>query len=147
MLPATAARLSPGKMPSNMLTRRQLLMRGTTMLVLTPIVIAGCSGYGSSSTGTVTIDAGVCNGVGGQSTVVDSHSHSICVPTADLTAPPADGATYTSSDSSSHTHTLVLTSAQLTSIQNGQTVMVTSAAAVDPVNNDNHSHNWTLRKV
>jgi hypothetical protein len=118
------------------------------MLVLTPIVapiLAGCNGYGSGSAQSV--DAAACNGVGGDSTSVDSHTHSICIPTADLTSPPANGATYTSSNSSMHTHTLVLTSAQLASIQGGQAITVQSGLAVDPLNNDNHTHGWTLRKV
>jgi hypothetical protein len=124
-------------------------MRGTTMLLLTPVVapiLAGCNGYGSSSSSTG-VDAGVCSGVGGSSTTEDQHSHSICVPTADLTSPPANGQTYTSSNVSSHVHTLTLTNAQLASIEAGQTVMVTSASAVDPINNDPHTHSWTLRKV
>lgn len=117
------------------------------MLVLTPIAIAACNGYGSSSTTTTAVDAGACNGVGGTSTNVDQHSHSICVPTADLTSPPASGATYTSTNDSNHTHTLMLTSAQLASIEAGQTVTMTSSSSIDPINNDAHTHSWTLRKA
>jgi hypothetical protein len=118
------------------------------MLILTPLVaplVAGCGGYGSSASPSV--DAAACNGVGGESTTEDQHAHSICVPTADLSSPPANGATYTSSNDSNHTHTLVLTSAQLTSIQSGQPVTVTSASAIDPINNDPHTHSWTLRRA
>lgn len=121
------------------------------MLILTPLVaplVAGCgSGYGSGSSSNPSPDAATCNGVGGESTTDDEHSHGICVPTADLTSPPASGGTYTSAVASSHTHTLVLTSAQLTMIQSGQAVTVTSSSDVNPLDGDAHTHHWTLRKA
>jgi hypothetical protein len=121
------------------------------MLILTPIVapiLAGCSSsYGSYGSGNAGPDAATCNGVGGDSTVAEAHQHSICVPTTDLTAPPAAGLTYTSSLFAEHTHTLALTSDQLAQIQAGQSVTVASASAIDPLDGAAHTHNWTLRKA
>ncbi len=59
-----------------MLTRRELLTRGTTVLLLIPVV--GCS---SSSD-----DGGSCAGVESTSTNVAAHTHTVCVLTSDLTA-------------------------------------------------------------
>lgn len=116
---------------------------------MTPLVaplVAGCgNGYGSSASSSP--DASTCTGVGGQSTTDDQHSHSVCVPTADLTTPPANGATYTSSTDSSHVHTVTLTNAQLTTLQGGQAVTVMSSSTVNPLDGDPHTHNWTLRKA
>lgn len=129
-----------------MLTRRQLLARGSTLLLLTPIlssVLAGCSsdssgaepdaGSGSGSSG------GTCEGIFSTSTVDDGHSHTVCVLTTDLTNPPAAGVTYTSS-SVGHTHHITLTMAQLASINGGDSVTVTSTSDAG------HTHNWTIKK-
>jgi hypothetical protein len=74
------------------------------------------------------------------STVAFGHTHTLCVPTADLTSPPAGGATYTSSGPDP-THTVALTQAQLQSIEGGQTVTVTSSVA------NSHTHDFAIRKM
>jgi len=68
------------------------------------------------------------------------HTHTVCVPAADLNNPPAGGATYTSSGPDP-THTVTLTQAQLQSIQAGQTVMITSSVA------NNHTHDFAIHKM
>jgi hypothetical protein len=120
-----------------MLNRRRFLSQATTALLLIPIVgVASCGG-GSTSSG----DNAGCNGVDTVSTVVDAHTHAVCVLTSDLMAPPAAGATYTSTTTLSHSHTITLTTAQLTSINSGQTVTVTSSLA------DGHSHDFAIVKA
>lgn len=119
-----------------MFTRRELLSRGTTLLLLIPVV--GCS---SSS------DNGSCAGVESTSTVTASHTHTLCVATADLTGPPATGMTYTTSNVGNHTHTVTLTAANLTAINGGTVVTVTSTSDVDPTNNMNHSHDFMIKKM
>lgn len=123
-----------------MLTRRQLLTRGTTLLVLVPIL--GCS----SSDGDGTPD-GTCAGVSTTSTVDAQHTHTLCVLTTDLTTPLAGGVTYTTSVDGSHSHKVVLTQADLTSINAGQTVTVTSSNDVDPINNALHMHGFSIKKA
>ena len=120
-----------------MLTRRALLTRGTTLLLLVPIV--GCS---SSS------DGGSCDGVDSTSTVdTTQHTHTVCVLTSDLTTPPSAGVVYTTSNESMHTHKVMLTQANLTAINGGQAVPVTSSSDNDPINNSIHSHNFMIKKA
>jgi hypothetical protein len=119
-----------------MFTRRELLTRGTTMLLLIPVV--GCSSSSSNQ-----IDGGSCAGVDSTSTVNSNHSHTVCVLTTDLTSPPNAGVTYTTSNVGSHTHMVMLTAANLTAINTGQTVMVTSTSDGNPA----HSHDFMIKKM
>lgn len=117
-----------------MLTRREFLSQtGYVTLVLAPL--AAACGSSSSSTG-----GGSCDGVSSTSTVVSAHSHTVCVPTTDLASPPPGGMTYTSSGPEP-VHTITLTAAQLTSIQGGQSVTVTSSSA------GAHTHDFTIAKA
>jgi hypothetical protein len=133
-----------------MLTRRQLLTRGTTLLVLTPIlgpVLAACSSDDTSSSasaggGADASSGGSCAGTDSTSTVSEGHTHTVCVLTTDLSNPPANGMTYTSSDVDGHTHNIMLTMAQLASINSGTQVTVTSTAAAD-----GHTHDWSIAKM
>jgi hypothetical protein len=124
-----------------MLTRRQLLTRGTTMLLLVPIINA-CSSNNSSTTADAASGSGACAGIDSTSTVNDDHSHAVCVPTTDLTSPPTAGVTYTSTNVGNHTHTIMLTQAQLQMIESGSSVgPITSSSS------DGHTHDWTITKM
>jgi len=117
-----------------MLSRREFLAQsGYVTLCLVPIV-AACGSSNSSGGG------GSCDGVSSTSTIVSGHSHTVCVPTSDLTNPPASGATYTSSGPDP-AHTITLMAAQLTSIQQGQPVTVTSSTAAG------HTHDFMIAKA
>ncbi|HEY1691637.1 MAG TPA: hypothetical protein VGG39_05730 [Polyangiaceae bacterium] len=117
-----------------MQTRREFLSHvATVTLFLVPLAEAACSsssGNGSSS--------GSCDGLDPTSTVALGHTHTVCVPSADLSNPPSGGATYTTSGPDP-THTITLTQAQLQSIQSGQSVTVTTSVA------NNHTHDFTLQ--
>jgi hypothetical protein len=120
-------------------------MRGTTLLLLVPAVPAVLQSCSSDSSDD---DSGPsCAGTDPLSTVNAGHTHSVCVPTSDMTNPPATGATYTSSNDGNHTHTITLTAEQLASIASGQSVTVTSTSDVDPTNQVAHTHNWTITKM
>jgi|HubBroStandDraft_6_1064221.scaffolds.fasta_scaffold12336_6 hypothetical protein len=128
-----------------MLSRRELLARGTTILLLVPFV-SSCSSSNNASS----IDAAgtTCTGIDSTSTVDEAHTHTICVQTSDLTTPPSGGVTYTSSNVGNHTHTLMLTAAQLASIESGTAVgPVESSSVVDPVSGVAHTHDWTIMKM
>jgi hypothetical protein len=112
-----------------MQTRREFLTGATATLLLVPLVHGACGSKGD----------GACDGLQTTSTVAFGHTHTFCVPTADLTNPPASGATYTSSGPDP-THTVTLTQGQLQSIQSGQTVTVTSSV------NGNHTHDFAIHK-
>jgi hypothetical protein len=133
----------PGGRQDPMFTRRELLARGTTMLLLIPVV--GCSS--SSSNSAIDGGGGSCDGFESTSSVDVSHTHTVCVLTADLTSPPAAGVTYTTSNVGAHTHKVSLTAANLTAINGGQTVMVTSSSDPDPANSQPHSHTFMLKKM
>src|SRR5260221_8492250 len=112
-------------------TRGEFLSQaGYVSLLLVPIA-AACGSSNSSG--------GSCDGVGSTSSVDMGHSHTVCVPASDLANPPASGATYTTSGPDP-THKLMLTASQLTSIQQGQSVAVTTST------DGGHSHNFTLAK-
>ncbi len=115
-----------------MQTRREFLTGAMTTLVLLPVA-AGCSS--SSSDG-----SGACDGVSSTSSVANNHTHTVCVPTTDLTSPPAAGKSYTSSNDFGHTHTVTLTQQQLQSINGGQSVTVTSTG-VEP------NHDFVIKKA
>ncbi len=112
-----------------MLSRRELLSQSTVLLLLVPVVACGSSSPGASS----------CDGVFETSSVTNNHTHTLCVPTTDLTAPPAAGVTYTTSVSDSHSHTVVLSQAQLQTIETGGTVMVVTSSPAP--------HNFTIAKA
>jgi hypothetical protein len=73
------------------------------------------------------------------STVTNNHTHTLCVPTTDLTTPPAAGATYTTSSDAGHNHTVALTQQQLQSINSGGSVTVTSSQP--------YAHDFTIKKA
>ncbi len=123
------------------ITRRELLAK-STVLLLVPVAVAACSSSSSPASGGSSEDAGGgngCNGIFETSTVAGNHTHTLCVPTTDLTAPPAAGVTYTTSFDDGHDHTVVLTQAQLQSIEGGTAVTVTTSAPVP--------HNFTIQKA
>ena len=122
-----------------MFTRRELLARSTTVLL--PVPIFGCS------PSTTTVHRATCNGIDSTSTLNSSHTHMVCVPTTDLTNPPAAGATYTTTNDSEHTHTIVLAQSDLAGINAGTPAMVTSSSNVDPINNLAHTHDFTITKM
>src|SRR5262249_7802601 len=129
-----------------MLTRRQLLSRGTTVLLLVPIL--GCSSSSSSSPPPVDASSAPgCNGIESTSTINAQHTHTVCVLTSDLTTPPTAGATYTTSNVGNHTHTIMLAQADLTAINGGQTITVTSSNVVDPLNGAAHTHMFAIMKM
>ena len=126
-----------------MLTRRDILTRGTTLLLLVPVL--GCSM--SSSATTPGPGSGVsCAGTNVFSSVDAAHTHTVCVLDSDLTNPPVGGVTYTTSSNGEHTHMVTLAQADLTAIHAGQTVMVTSTSDVDPINGTAHTHTFSITK-
>jgi len=79
-------------------TRREVLS-ATTLLLLVPLVPLGCSSSSSGNAGSSSGGDGGngCNGIFETSTVTNNHTHTLCVPTTDLTSPPSAGVVYTTS--------------------------------------------------
>jgi hypothetical protein len=79
------------------------------------------------------------------SSVDDGHTHTVCVPSTDLANPPSAGATYTTSPPESGgmvisgaLHTVTLTAAQLSMIEGGQSLTVTTST------DGGHNHQFVL---
>jgi hypothetical protein len=137
-----------------MQNRRQFLctaIKGATgatvTLLLTPLL--GCKSENETTTPTpapattVNPTTPACDGAGATSTYVLNHSHTVCVPLADINAPPAAGMTYTTSSASSdlvtsHNHQVSLTQAQLMSLAAGQTIVMTTSVS------QSHTHDFSL---
>ncbi|MGH7329450.1 MAG: hypothetical protein ACREJX_13980, partial [Polyangiaceae bacterium] len=91
----------------HMQTRREFLGNATVTLLLIPLGAMLACGSSNSSPGGSTGNNGVAgcdNGIGETSTVANNHTHTICVLNSDLTAPPAAGVTYVTSNVEDHTH-------------------------------------------
>ena len=125
-----------------MLTRRDVLTRGATLLLLVPVI--GCT---TSSSTPPPGPGGTCAGTDVTSSVDAAHLHTVCVLSSDLTNPPPGGVTYITSSNGEHTHNVTLSAANLTAINGGQTVMVTSTSDVDPINGAAHTHTFMIKKA
>jgi hypothetical protein len=117
-----------------MLTRREFVTGPTVLLMMTPLAIA-CGGGDEEDA------SRACSGAGANSSVVEGHSHFVCVAAADLMAPPSAGATYRSTTSDGHTHDVTLAADELAALENNESVTVTSAVA------DGHTHQFMLRRA
>ena len=121
------------------ITRRELLSKSTVLLLLVPV--AACSSTPASSVVETPDDPSSCAGVFEISTVDNNHNHSLCVPTTDLTSPPANGMIYTTSTDEGHEHTVTLTQTQLQTINSGMAVTVTTNPPVA------FPHQFTIQKA
>jgi hypothetical protein len=118
----------------------------TATLVLTPILGACGSSENNNTTPTPTTTTNPttpgCDGAGATSTNTLGHTHTVCVPLADINNPPAAGNTYTTSAATfqgvAHTHQITLSQAQLTTLAKGGTVTVTTTIV------ESHTHDFTL---
>jgi hypothetical protein len=127
-----------------MVTRRQF----TITLMLTPIaswLSAACGGSeeGGEADGIVasTNPTVGCDGLGTTSSLADGHTHDLCVPADDLASPPANGATYTTTNDDGHTHRVTLDMAQLGALGRGEVVRVSTTL------DDGHVHAYALARA
>ncbi|SRR5258706_10268580 len=118
------------------LTRRDLLASSTVLLLFIPVASA-MTACGSSDTPSG--NGNGCDGVFSTSSVTNSHTHTVCVASSDLSSPQASGATYTTSTDLNHNHTVQLTQAQLQSINGGASVTVRSS---EPA-----AHDFVIKKA
>ena len=120
---------------ATVITRRELLSRSTALLLLVAVagVAAACGGSGGEAT-----DNSGCDGVFETSSVTDNHTHTLCVPSTDISSPPSAGVTYTTSINEGHSHTVALTQGQLTTISGGAAVTVTTSSPAP--------HDFTISK-
>ncbi len=67
------------------------------------------------------------------------HTHNITIQKTEIETPPAGGLSRQTS-ANGHTHTFTMNDAELTSVKNGTTVVVTTS------DSNGHSHNFTIQK-
>lgn len=126
-----------------MITRRQFIHTaacvGSTAAVTFILAPLGCSSSeGAAGETTSTNPTVPCDGLGSRSTNADGHTHDLCVPAADLSDPPAGGASYTTTNNDGHTHAVALDAAQLSALERGESVRVTTSSDAG------HTHAYTL---
>lgn len=125
-----------------MVNRRDFLATagtGLVALVLTPIVSA-CGGDDDNASSVSPTTPVSCDGAGETSTVVDGHSHTVCVPNADIDDPPAAGSPYVTSVADGHQHDVLLTADELTTVANGGSVTVTTTVELG------HTHDFSIHR-
>jgi hypothetical protein len=96
------------------------------------LYLVGCGGGTTSPSAVADVSS--------TSTVVNSHSHVVGVPSSDQMH-PAD-TTYTSSSSLSHVHMVTLTASQLSTIASGGSITVSSTSSSTT---GNHQHDFTFQ--
>ena len=125
--------------------RRQFCRLAGGALVLIPagLFLVRCGGGGSDQTANGPTNQPSQNGTKFvyTSNVVGDHSHTFGIEMAAIDMPPATGVNGPSSVVENHSHSVVVSSAQLSSISAGQTVEVTTGTA------DGHAHRFTFLKL
>ena len=114
--------------------RRVFLLRAGKAVpaIAGAVYLIGC---GDSSTGPSAVAD-----ISSVSTVVNSHSHTVGVPSSDQMHPATK--TYTSSSDAAHDHQVTLTGDQLSTLASGGSVTVTSTNSTVT---GNHTHQFTFQ--
>ena len=111
------------------------VIAGPAFLALLALGFSSCSGSTSPTTpGTSRTFVSTSN---------NSHTHSVTLNRTEVENPPAAGVSKTTSSDSAHTHSFVMTQAELTAVNGGGSVTVTTG------NSDvggAHTHNVTVTK-
>jgi len=74
------------------------------------------------------------------SSVDQGHSHTVSLSKTEVQSPPAAGISRQTSSSSGHTHTFAMSQDQLSSVNSGGTVVITTST------DSGHSHTFTIQK-
>ncbi len=133
------------KQLEGVMQRRQFCKLAGGALVLIPagLFLVRCGGGTSDQTGNGPTNQPTQNGTISiyTSNVVADHSHTFGIEMAAIDMPPSNGVSGSSSVVESHSHSVVVSSAQLSGIKAGQTVVVTTGAAAG------HPHLFTFLKL
>jgi len=123
-------------MDAKKMNRREFMLLAGSAAVALPLAAAhgGCGGGGSSSpaqAGDITVI----------STVTNSHSHSITIKAADLTAGVDKTYTTTTDGAIPHSHTLTITAAQFNDVNANKTDNISTNADATA-----HTHEFPVKK-
>lgn len=119
------------------MNRREFLKGSIVTLLAIPLV--GC-GSDDQPAGTGGSTNNSCQGTSATGSFV-GHTHTVCVLSTDLTNPPSGGGTYNTTSNSGHLHSVVLTQANLVTINGGASVTVDSSSS------SGHTHSFTIQKA
>lgn len=124
------------------------ISKAVLLFIVTALLLNGCGGSSSSgdypnpSSSPVT-GPYIYNYT---STDADNHNHRARLYSTELSVPPAEGVSDTSSTVADHSHSITVTQAQLTAINNGSQITISMGSATDPNTGVSHTHNVTLVK-
>jgi len=119
--------------------RREFLV-GLGVALLAPAAFAVVSGCSSSSTSSSPADSFNVVSAPGSAPGGYPHSHIVAVLLADLTNPPAAGATYLTSSAEGHAHQVSISRSDLADIQEGKTRSESTTVV------SGHQHTFTFSK-
>jgi hypothetical protein len=131
------------KQLDDVLERRQFckLVGGALVAIPAGLFLVRCGGSNQTANGPTNQPSQDGTRLIFTSSVVGDHSHTFGIETAAIDTPPANGVNGPSSVVESHSHSVVVSSAQLSSIDAGETVQVTSGTT------DGHTHLFTFLKL
>jgi hypothetical protein len=111
--------------------------RAGSVLLILPAgwAVSGC-GNSASSTTTGTPAAPTTNTLRFTSDITQNHTHDFSIATTNLSSPPANGLSGSTTTTLGHFHTVILSPAELAQIQSGGTVNKSTTIV------DGHSHNF-----
>ena len=109
--------------------RREFLHFAAGATVLLGVVQAACKNSPTTPTNAKTFTSSNEQG----------HTHTITIDKTEIEAPPAAGISRQTS-ANGHTHTFTMTAAELTNVNNGSSVGVTTS------DSNGHSHTFTIQK-
>jgi mono/diheme cytochrome c family protein len=113
-------------------------MKIFALSVLCTAILSGCGEGSETSTPATKLTASAV-----VSSSVNSHSHSVTIPFADVSASPADVTKQYRSDSASgHTHVIAVSKQQMIDLNDGLQLSLTSSA---PDGGAVHTHTWNFQ--
>lgn len=126
-------------MEKHLTSRRSFFTRSLPELsIITGIlaVISSCKASEEDDKAESTASGGDCSANGTSTSIGANHGHELTIPAADVAAGLEK--TYSIQGSGGHNHTVTITAAQFTSLQNNEGVSVSSSSA------DSHMHTITV---
>jgi hypothetical protein len=111
------------------------LIAGFAFLVLLAVGLPSCSSTTSPSNAPTNKTF--------TSSVDNSHSHTVTIENAEVQSPLPAGISKTTSSVSGHTHSLTITQAQLTTVNGGGSVTITTGSSDV---GGTHTHTFTITK-
>jgi hypothetical protein len=115
----------------------EIVAGGVATSLITALIVRRLSPFQTQTVPVPSSGSVSCVGITTTSSVTNSHTHTVCIPTADHVTPPSSGATYQTSITNGHNHSVVMTAAQL---QAANTIVTSTVSA-------GHTHDFNFTVV